>query len=76
MVCDAKDTSTRALSAARAACGVARLIWREGSRLCLDGTGGMRIDATLRTLTLEYIQQGSTGKPKINDTIQLKRDAS
>ncbi len=49
---------------------------REGSRLCLDGTGGMRIDATLRTLTLEYIQQGSTGKPKINDTIQLKRDAS
>lgn len=46
---------------------------REGSRLCLQGTGGMRIEATPRTLTTEYFQQGSTGQPKIMDTIQLKR---
>lgn len=46
---------------------------REGSRLCLQGTGGMRIEATPRTLTLEYIQQGSAAEPKLTDTIQLKR---
>lgn len=46
---------------------------REGSRLCLEGTGGMRVEATPRTLSLEYFQQGSTGQPKITDTIQLKR---
>ena len=48
---------------------------REGSRLCLEGTGGMRIEATPRTLSLEYFQQGSVGQPKITDTIQLKRSS-
>ena len=46
---------------------------REGSRLCLEGTGGMRIDATMRTLTLEYVQSGPAGGPKVTDTIHLER---
>ena len=46
---------------------------REGSRLCLDGTGASVIEATPDELVLQYFQPDAEGTATLGDTIRLNR---
>lgn len=46
---------------------------REGSRLCLDGTGASVIEASADQFVLQYYRPDAEGKPMLGDTIRLSR---
>ncbi|WP_166793278.1 metallophosphoesterase family protein [Cryobacterium lactosi] len=46
---------------------------REGSRLCLDGTGASVIEATADQFVLQYYRPDAEGKSTLEDTIRLSR---
>jgi predicted phosphodiesterase len=46
---------------------------REGSRLCLDGTGASLIEATADRFVLQYYRQDAEGAATLGDTIRLNR---
>jgi predicted phosphodiesterase len=46
---------------------------REGSRLCLEGTGVSVIEATADQFVLRYYQPGAEGEAMLADTIRLRR---
>lgn len=46
---------------------------REGSRLCLDGTGASLIEATADEFVLQYYRPDAEGTSTLEDTIRLSR---